>query len=71
MTGVQTCALPICIVGAMVIAFIGVLVIPPLAHFFALELQWQASTVWALVLGFAGAALVWAAALVTDRWRRP
>ena len=61
----------IAIVGAMVIAFIGVLALPSLAHFFALELQWQASTVWALVLGVAGAACVWAAALVTDRWRRP
>jgi cation-transporting P-type ATPase E len=58
------------IVGSMVIAFIGVLVIPWFSHFFALSLEAAPYTAAAVGIGFAGALLVWVATLVTDRWRR-
>ena len=59
------------IVAAMVVAFLGVLFIPWLSTFFALSLPPDVSSVIAVGLGLAGAVLVWGAALVTDRWRRP
>jgi cation-transporting ATPase E len=60
----------IAIVGSMIVAFIGVLVIPWLSNFFALSLAPERYSVIAIVVGFAGALLVWVAAIVTDRWRR-
>jgi cation-transporting ATPase E len=59
------------IVGSMVAAFVGVVLIGPLARFFALTMTWDTYSVVAVALGFGGAALVWVAALITDRWRRP
>ena len=59
------------IVAAMVIAFIGILVIPWLSTFFALSLAPERYSAIALVVGLVGATLVWVAARVTDRWRRP
>ena len=55
----------------MVVAFLGVLVIPWFSHFFALIARGR--TPYAAVavgIGFVGALLVWVATLVTDRWRR-
>jgi cation-transporting ATPase E len=59
------------IVTSMVVAFIGVIVIPWFANFFALTtVGLNAPTAAAMVVGAVGAALVWVATLVTDRWRR-
>jgi cation-transporting ATPase E len=63
-------AIRLAIVGSMVVAFIGVLVIPWLSNFFALSLAPERYSVVAIVVGFIGALLVWVAAIVTDRWRR-
>ena len=64
-------ALRLGIVALMVACFIGVVVIPWLATVFSMHLGWNAETAVALVVGGIGALLVWVAALVTDRWRRP
>ena len=62
--------LRLAIVAAMVAMFIAVLYIPALSTFFALTLQPERYAVVAVVVGFIGAAAVWVAAVVTDRWRR-
>ena len=59
------------IIVGMVLAFIGVLIIPWLSTFFALSLQSGGSTWAALVIGLVGAGAVLAASAMTDRWRRP
>jgi cation-transporting ATPase E len=59
------------IVGSMVLAFLGVLFIPWLSRFFALSLGPEKYTAVAVACGLVGAVLVWIAALITDRWRRP
>ena len=64
-------AIRIAIVGSMVAAFVGVLVIPWLSDFFALTVGPERYTLVAVVIGLVGGVLVWVAALVTDRWRRP
>lgn len=58
------------IVAAMVVMFVAVLYIPVLSDFFALSLGPERYSVVAIVVGLVGAALVWVAAIVTDRWRR-
>ena len=59
------------IVTAMVVAFLGVILIPWLATFFALTtVGLNAPTGVAVAVGAVGAGLVWVATLVTDRWRR-
>ena len=58
------------IVGSMIVAFIGVLVIPWFSNFFALSLEAAPYAAAAVGIGLAGALLVWVATLVTDRWRR-
>jgi cation-transporting ATPase E len=59
------------IVTAMVVAFLGVILIPWFATFFALTtVGLNAPTGVAVVVGAVGAGLVWVATLVTDRWRR-
>ena len=64
-------AIRIAIVGSMVAAFIGVLVIPWLSTFFALAVGPERHMFVAVAIGLVGGVLVWVAALVTDRWRRP
>jgi cation-transporting ATPase E len=60
------------IVTVMVAAFLGVILIPWLATFFALTtVGLNAPTLVAVLVGAVGAVLVWVATLVTDRWRRP
>ena len=59
------------IVASMVMAFVAVLAIPWLSTFFALSLGPERYSVVAVGVGLVGAVLVWVAALVTDRWRRP
>jgi cation-transporting P-type ATPase E len=59
------------IVLAMVLCFLGVVLIPWLADFFSMHLGLDAGTAVAVVAGLVGAALVWVAGTVTDRWRRP
>jgi cation-transporting ATPase E len=63
-------AIRIAIVAAMVVAFVGVLVIPWFSRTFALSLPMDRASAVALAFGFGGALLVWGAAVVTDRWRR-
>ncbi len=63
-------AIRLAIVGSMVVAFIGVLVIPWFSEFFALSLAPERYAVVAVAVGLVGAVLVWVATLVTDRWRR-
>ncbi|MDD2857574.1 MAG: HAD-IC family P-type ATPase [Candidatus Nanopelagicales bacterium] len=58
------------IVGAMILAFVGVLLIPPLSKFFALSLAPERYAVVAIVVGVLGAAAVAVATKITDRWRR-
>ncbi len=59
------------IVTLMIVAFLGVILIPWFANFFALTtVGVNAPTAVAVVVGAAGAVLVWVATLVTDRWRR-
>ena len=64
-------AIRIAIVGSMVAAFVGVLVIPWLSTFFALSVGPERHMFVAVAIGLVGGVLVWVAALVTDRWRRP
>ncbi len=59
------------IVLAMAVAFVGVLLIPFLSHFFALSLAPERYSVVALVVGALGAVAVGIATRITDRWRRP
>ncbi|MBI1350032.1 MAG: HAD-IC family P-type ATPase [Actinomycetales bacterium] len=59
------------IVASMVVAFCGVLFIPWLSTFFALSLAPERYSVVAVVTGLVGGVLVWVAALITDRYRRP
>jgi len=61
----------ISIVAAMVVAFCLVLFVPWLSNFFALSLSPERYSVVAVVTGLIGAVLVWVAALITDRYRRP
>jgi cation-transporting ATPase E len=61
----------ISIVAAMVAAFCLVLFVPWLSNFFALSLSPERYSVVAVVTGLIGAVLVWVAALITDRYRRP
>ena len=63
-------ALRLGIVALMAVMFVGVLVIPWFANTFALHLGAERYAVVAVGIGLIGAALVWAATLVTDRWRR-
>ena len=63
--------LRISIVGSMVVAFCVVLFVPWLSEFFALSLSPERYSVVAVVTGLIGAVLVWVAALITDRYRRP
>jgi cation-transporting P-type ATPase E len=64
-------AVRLAIVALMVVAFLGVIVIPWFATFFALStVGLNAPTAVAVGVGAVGAALVWVATLVTDRWRR-
>ena len=58
------------IVASMVVAFLGVLLIPWFSAFFALSLGAEMYTVVAVGAGVVGALLVWLATLVTDRWRK-
>lgn len=58
------------IVATMVVAFVGVLVIPWLSRFFGLTFSADRSSAVAIGIGAIGAVLVWVATLVTDRWRR-
>ncbi|MFA7324374.1 MAG: HAD-IC family P-type ATPase [Candidatus Nanopelagicales bacterium] len=58
------------IVGAMVLAFLGVLFIPMLSKFFALSLAPERYSVVAIGVGVAGAVAVAIATRITDRWRR-
>ena len=63
-------ALRLGIVGTMVAIFVAVLYVPFLSEFFALTLGPEKYTLVAIGSGLVGVVLVWAAALVTDRWRR-
>ena len=58
------------IVGLMIVMFLGVLFIPFFSNFFALSLGPEKYAAIAIGVGLAGAALVWVATVVTDRWRR-
>lgn len=58
------------IVGSMVVCFLAVLYIPWLSTFFALQLGPERYSAVALGIGLVGAALVWLATVVTDRWRK-
>ena len=58
------------IVAAMVIAFVAVLYVPLLSHFFALSLAPERYSVVAIVVGVLGAIAVAVATKITDRWRR-
>ncbi len=59
------------IVATMVAMFIAVLYIPFLSTFFAVSLGPERYSFVAIGAGLIGVVLVWLAALVTDRWRRP
>ena len=59
------------IVLAMILAFVAVLFIPFLSHFFALALSPERYSVVAVVVGAIGAVAVGIATRITDRWRRP
>ncbi len=58
------------IVLLMVVMFLGVLFIPWFSNFFALTLGPEKYAFISIAVGLVGAALVWVATLVTDRWRR-
>lgn len=58
------------IVALMVAMFMAVLYIPFLSSFFALSLGPEKYSLVSVLVGLIGAALVWLAARVTDRWRR-
>jgi cation-transporting ATPase E len=58
------------IVALMVAMFMAVLYIPFLSNFFALSLGPEKYSLVSIAVGLIGAALVWLAARVTDRWRR-
>ena len=58
------------IVGLMIVLFLGALFIPWFSNFFALTLAPEKYTMVAIICGFAGAALVWVAVVITDRWRK-
>jgi len=60
----------ILVVAVMVAGFVLVLYIPTASEFFALSLGPERYSVVAVAVGAAGAALVWIAAIITDRWRR-
>ncbi len=64
-------AIRVGIVALMVAMFVGVLVIPWFSDFFLVEVGADAWSALAIGVGLAGAVVVWVAALVTDRWRRP
>ena len=55
--------------AAMLLSFIVVLFVPFLSKFFAVYVAPERDTVIALIAGLAGALLIWAATLVTDRLR--
>jgi hypothetical protein len=54
----------------MIGIFLGVLLIPFFAKFFALQISWNGTTLMAVIIGLVGAVFVWIATLITDRWRR-
>jgi len=58
------------IVASMVALFAGILFIPFFSEFFALSLGPERYALVSIGVGLVGAALVWVATLVTDRWRR-
>ena len=58
------------IVALMIAMFLGVLLIPFFAKFFALQMSWNSTTLIAVIIGLVGAVFVWIATLITDRWRR-
>jgi hypothetical protein len=58
------------IVGLMIVLFLGALFIPWFSNFFALTLAPEKYTLVAIICGLVGAALVWVAVVITDRWRR-
>ena len=58
------------IVGSMIAMFLATLYVPFLSHFFALSLGPERYSVVAVAVGLVGALLVWAATVITDRWRR-
>lgn len=58
------------LVGAMIAAFALVLYIPAASEFFALSLGPERYGFVAVGMGALGAALVWIAGSITDRWRR-
>ena len=58
------------IVALMIVMYLGVLFIPFFSNLFALSLGPEKYAVISIGIGLVGAALVWVATLVTDRWRR-
>lgn len=58
------------IVLAMVAMFLGVVFIPWFSKIFALSMAPERYTFVAIAIGAVGAALVWVATIITDRWRR-
>ncbi len=64
-------AIRVGIVGLMIVMFVGVLVIPWLSNFFLVSVGPNVWSTIAITVGLIGAVVVWIAALITDRWRRP
>ncbi len=62
--------LRILIVGVMGAAYLGVLFIPWFSEFFELAFPGGAAGTVCLISGGVGGLLIWAATVVTDRWRR-
>ena len=58
------------IVGSMIAMFLATLYVPFLSQFFALSLGPERYSIVAVAVGLVGALLVWAATVITDRWRR-